>query len=105
MCSTTTIARRELPYPTNSQFAALQRLLDAYYGLNAAGRDDPRQRVTPWEIERDNSPMDLVRRALVKSLKFLPGVTQTAARRIFNACIESGENVQWIYDHWLVGEV
>lgn len=104
MCPTTTVARRELPYPTDRQFAALQALLDAYYAFNAVDRDNlPRS--MQWSIERDRSPMDLTRLALVKALKFLPGVSQVAARRIFNECINSGEGVQWIYDHWLVGEV
>lgn len=101
MCPTTTVARRELPYPTDRQFAALQALLDAYYAFNAV--DYARQ--SQWATETDRSPMNLIRLALVKALKFLPGVSQVAARRIFNDCINSGEGVQWIYDHWLVGEV
>lgn len=103
MSVTTTVARASLPYPTDRQFAALDALLDAYYALNAA--DDPEGNVSEWVIERTGSPMDLVRQALIKTLKFLPGVTQTAARRIFNSCISGGEPIRWNYDLWRSGVI
>lgn len=101
MTATTTVGRRQLPYPSGHQIEALQAILDAYYALNMADG----QGGAHWAIESDNSPMDYVRRALIKALKLVPGVSQVAARRIFNACINNGESVQWNYDLWRVGSI
>lgn len=102
MGATTAVARARLPYPSEYQFVALETLLEAYYSFNAADQG-PDSRI--WAIEAKHSPMDHIRLALVQALKFLPGVSQVAARRILNKCIESGEGVQWNYDLWRVGSI